>query len=87
MKVRWIDLATHKEMGQADEENITDGSILVMADKKLTMYLYRSDKNVYVDLLTQDYIIQDVQERKIWGMYGFSNLSLINYHTSPYYQQ
>ncbi len=87
MKVRWIDLATHKEMGQADEENITAGSFLVMSDKPLTIYIYRSKKGRLADLSTLKKTKFKMQERKIWGMYGFGKLSLINYHTSPYYQQ
>ncbi|MCP4326534.1 MAG: hypothetical protein GY787_32830 [Alteromonadales bacterium] len=89
VKISWVDLTSHKKIGQGLAEDIlgSSGKILVMADKKLTMYLYNGDRNVYVDLLTQDYIIQDVQESEIWGMYMKGNLSLINYQTSQYYQQ
>ncbi len=89
IRVHWLDLTTHKEIGQGDAREIlgSAGKKLAMADKPMTIYIYRSKKGRLVDLSTLKKTKFKMQERKIWGMYEFNHLSLINYQTSPYYQQ
>ncbi len=89
MRVHWLDLITNKEIGQGDAREVLGpaAKISAMTDKPMTIFSYRWKKSSLIDLTSLEKSKLNLLERDIWGMDVEGSFSVINYQTSPYYQQ